>query len=223
MAPIKILCTQDNRLLVSSMSQNSQMNRNVELNHFAGIKLDVSWLTFKFKEEGLIKFKFTTSSYFFCVVPISHETNWETHILIVSRIYKIYKCSSINDLALNMSFVWVELFQSTGSSRLTCSTAAKTVRLWNINSSCKWILSGILISCALRNLYVVKHVAKNTLTFHLFYNLTFIHIRKVRILAQGSLKMFYQFHLVNLVLNQCFGLFVLGPWKIRILLLPFHI
>lgn len=158
MAPIKILRTQDYRLLVFSVPQNSQMNRDVELDHFAGVKFDISCLSFKLKNEGFIEFKFASSSDLFSVVPISHETNGETYILIVSGIDKIYKRPTINNLALNMPFVWIKLFHSAGSWRLTCSaTALETIRLGNIRSSTsgKGITSALVGCAPIRNLNVV--------------------------------------------------------------------
>lgn len=92
------------------MSQDCDVDREVQLEHQAGIESVGSLLSFKFENECLIKVEFATSSHMLSVVPAFQKADRNRNVLVVSWVHEVDKSSSACDVARQVPLVWVKSF-----------------------------------------------------------------------------------------------------------------
>ena len=180
-SPVNVFGTNYYRFFIFSVSQNSQVKWLIQLDHKTWVKLWCAMLTFKFKNKSVIEWHLTGSSDVLCMISFFQKTDCNRNLFIISWINKVNKCSCLNNIAAQMSLVWIECFQIFVillGRWLACScsgTIAIGGRKISSSSSSHSFLSW----------QSTDNISKNPFTFKFLNNLVSIKFSKIWVLCNS--------------------------------------
>ena len=95
--PVDVLCANNDWLLVSPMPKNGEVDRLVELEHQARVKL--ATFAIELEDESLIEADLTGTSRMLSVEPVLQKAGCDRNILIISWVHEIHESSPTHDIA----------------------------------------------------------------------------------------------------------------------------